>query len=167
MVMFPSINPVKKLQRDIAEEMDVRDTAESSASIGISDLLKSFGASIDDDLPLPALRANRADWSTLIDQIRAGAHHLREVEARARARDIQIDDLLRRVQDDLAEADARVRAAEAQVTQAEAQAVELIREAEAKAAAAEERARASEEWLARVHAVITAEFGGPLESQGR
>jgi hypothetical protein len=166
MVMFPSINPVKKLQRDIAEEMDVRDTAGPAAAIGISELLKSFGASIDEDLPLPGARASRPDWSPLIDRIRAGAHHLREVEARARARDAQIDDLMRRVQEDLAEADARVRAAEAQVTEAEAQAVEMIRAAEAKAAAAEERARASEEWLARVHEVITAEFGGPFETDG-
>jgi hypothetical protein len=167
--MFPSINPVKKLQRDLADEMDGQDSnlavAGPQPATGISELLKSFGSSIDDPLPVP-LRTRPGDWSGLIDRIRETARHVRDVEAQARQRDVQMDDLIQQVRGDMAEAEARVRSAEARSVALEAQAMEMIRAAEARAAAAEERARVAEEWLMRIQEIIQSEFSGANGAAG-
>lgn len=167
--MFPSINPVKKLQRDLADEMDGQETSTAAPGpqpvTGISELLKSFGTSIDDPFPAP-LRTRAGDWSGLIDRIRETAQHVRDVEAHARQRDDQMDDLVQKVRGDMAEAEARVRSAEAHSAAVEVQAMEMIQAAEARAAAAEERARIAEEWLVRIQEIIQSEFSGANGAAG-
>lgn len=165
--MFPRINTVKKLERDLAEEMvesEVDVAADAELGFGISALLRRFGSTIDDDHRATPVRSTRSDWSPLIDRIRATAHHLREIDAHARARDEQMDELLQRVRQDMAMAEARVRLAEARIDDARIQAAEQVQAAEARAAMAEERARVSEEWLMRIQEIIQTEFSGLSEA---
>ena len=180
--MFVTHNPVRQLQRDLADEIDPRDLAPPAAppKTTISALLRSIGPSFDADMPslprsrnlpapvpvaapppVPSPTGRREEWSSLIDTIRESARRMRDVEAEARSRDEQMDDLMRRISADMAEAEARVREAEARLAEVEERAVEQIRTAEARAALAEQRARESEEWLARVQEAIQAEFSGP------
>ncbi len=167
--MFPSINPVKRLQRELADEIDAGPSDPPASVVsptGLTDLLRSFGPAIDDTAPSAPAGAARGDWSGLIERIRSTARHIRDVEAEALARDEQMEHLLHRVREDMAEAEARVRAAEAQAALTEARAAEQIRASEARAQRAEERARISEEWLERIQDVIQSEFAGSLETLG-
>ncbi len=173
--MFVSTNPVKKLQRDLADEIDTREPAPPAAlpKTTISALLRGIGPSID-EAPLagplavslaaptapPTAAGRREEWSSLIDRIRESARYVRDVEAEARSRDEQMDDLVRRVSADMAEAEARVREAEARLAEVEVRAVEQIRAAEARAALAERRARETEKWLVRIQETIQTEFSG-------
>ncbi len=167
--MVSSPNPVRRLQRDLASEIDadpVADPASAQTVTGLSALLRSFGSSLDDPaIPVPE-PTSRMDWSGLIDRIRSTARHVRDVEAQAAARDEQVDRLLQRVRADIGEAEARVRAAEDRVLLAEAGAAEQIRSVEARAQRAEERARHAEEWLTRIQDVLHDEFAGHTGATG-
>lgn len=167
--MVSSLNPVRRLQRDLASGIDADPAADSVAArpvTGLSDLLRSFGSSIDDPaIPVPEPTSG-ADWSGLIDRIRSTARHVRDVEAQAMARDEQMNQLLQRVRADIGEAEARVRAAEDRVLIVEAGAAEQIRSAEARVQRAEERARHAEAWLTRIQDVLQHEFAGPMGAAG-
>lgn len=167
--MVSSLNPVRRLQRDLASEIVADPVADSVAAQPISELstlLRSFGSSIDDPALPPPCSASRTDWSALIDRIRSTARYIREVEAQAVARDEEFDQLLERVKADMGDSEARVRAAEERVRVVEASAAEQIRSSEARVQRAEERARHAEAWLTRIHDVLQHEFAGHMGAAG-
>lgn len=159
--MFTDSDPRRRVNIDPQDDVD-RDNA-ILKSVGLSsnsivNFLYKFGPSIDAAMPSLPLTKVTQDWSGLVDQIRAAACHVRDVEAQAREREEQVEALLERVRDDIRAADERIRAAEARASDTQSRAAEQVRAAEARAEAAEARARDSEEWLKRIHEIIVSEF---------
>jgi hypothetical protein len=165
--MFASINPVKKLRFDRAEEFEAdlgASAVKAPPNDSIATILRAFGTSIDDQPRIP-MRETDADWSGLIERIRSTATRVRDVEAQSRERETQLDEIMQRARADIAAAEDRIRAAEAQASQIEATASVRIQAAEQRADAAEERARIAEAWLRRIHETIYSEFAPTEEGE--
>lgn len=110
------------------------------------------------------MREPGSDWSVLIEKIRSSASRVREVEAQAHDREIELQEILERCRADIGAANERVRAAEMRASQAETSAAERIHALEERARLAEERASACEAWLKKVHDAIMSEFSIAGES---
>lgn len=139
--------------------------AASPPGAGLATVLRAFGPSNDDDLPRDPMHEHGSDWSVLIERIRATANRVRQVEAQARERENEVEELLACVRADMRIAEERVRTAELQAAQAQASAAERIRQLEERARLAEDRARTAEAWLKQVHETIFSEFAIPDEAK--
>lgn len=165
--MFPSINSVRKLRVERAEEVLQSSNAAGSAAPpndSIATILKAFGSSIDDQPRIP-MRESDSDWPALMDRIRSTAVRIRAAETDAREKEQQFESILERARADFLMAEERVRAAEVRTQQIESAAAAQIRAAEERADAAEERARIAEAWLRRIHETISSEFAVGGEAQ--
>lgn len=140
----------------------------SEPSATLPNILRIVHASLEQNPlsssePLPSFQ----DWTGLIDRVRAAAAHARETEAQAQEQEHRVQELLERVREDIKRAGERVRAAEAKAAKIEAEAELRIRAAEERATAAEERASIAENWLRRVHEVISDEFSSITTGEHR
>lgn len=166
--MFSNISSMKSPQLERTTDYNSSTASLAAApppAAGLATILRAFGSSIDDDLPRDPMQEHGSDWSVLIERIRATASRVRQVEAQARERENEVEELLACVRADMRVAEERVRTAELQAAQAEASAAERIRQLEERARLAEDRARTAEAWLKQVHETIFSEFAIP--DQGR
>ncbi|GEP03060.1 hypothetical protein [Methylobacterium oxalidis] len=99
------------------------------------------------------------DPSKLVEHLRSAAQHVRKLEAQAKEQELRIQEMLERIREEIISANERVRAAEDQVEEMRVRADALARDAEERIQAAEVRACMAEEWMSRVQATITREFG--------
>lgn len=155
------MDTVRRLHLDPVPPVDISPkslAAPITARNPLTGVLRSLGASLDDQALSGPPPATAQDWSGLIDRVRAAASHAREVEAQANEQEQNVQDLLERVREDIRVAGERVRAAETRASLAEARAETRVRAAEQRAEAAEERARVGEEWLQRVYDTVASEF---------
>lgn len=97
------------------------------------------------------------DWDRLIDQVQGVAQHFRAIEKRIHGREIRVEQLLARAEEELNAAAERVRLAEARAEETQAWAERQIAQAEERALAAQGRAQALESLFTRMREVVLAE----------
>lgn len=107
---------------------------------------------------MPTRRLSDAEAEALMHHLRAEAVRVRAVESEMREQEKHVQELLERVREDIASADARVRAAERKAAEIQAAADARIQDAERQTTMAEERARAAEKWLSQISEAIIGEF---------
>jgi hypothetical protein len=97
------------------------------------------------------------EWDRLIDQVQGVAQHFRTIEKRIHQREVRLDQLLARAEQELNAAAERVRLAEVRAAEIEAWAELEVAEAARRTASAEARTRALDAVLAQLREVMLAE----------
>ncbi len=119
----------------------------------------------DAQVPVPYAASALADWSGLVDLVRAAARRLRQAEGQAEDQDRAFGQALRRARDAVVTAEQQAQHAETLAEAMHQRARIRIAAAEARAGAAEAQAHAAEgraceaeAWRARVQTTILSEF---------
>lgn len=98
-----------------------------------------------------------SDWDRLIEQVQGVAQHFRTIEKRIQLREVRLEQLLGRAEEELNAAAERVRLAETRAVEIQAWADREVAEAARRTASTEERARSLDAVFAQLREIVLAE----------